>query len=73
MVAIDLITKHIQRELTERNLHFRWDLANIPIEDGIPPDVLVLPETNQIKVGLFILFNLVKKSNTLTNIMNIIY
>ncbi|KAI7856632.1 uracil phosphoribosyltransferase-domain-containing protein [Circinella umbellata] len=49
VVAIDLITKHIQRELTERNLHFRWDLANIPIEDGIPPDVLVLPETNQIK------------------------
>ncbi|KAI8138802.1 uridine kinase [Fennellomyces sp. T-0311] len=49
VVAIDLITKHVQRQLTERRMHLRWDLANTPIENTLPPDVLVLPETNQIK------------------------
>ncbi|KAI9490878.1 uracil phosphoribosyltransferase-domain-containing protein [Zychaea mexicana] len=49
VVAIDLITKHVQRELTERRMHLRWDLANTPIDDAVPPDVMVLPETNQIK------------------------
>ncbi|KAI9320463.1 uracil phosphoribosyltransferase-domain-containing protein [Dichotomocladium elegans] len=32
VVAIDLITKHIQQELNGRKLHLRWDLANTPID-----------------------------------------
>lgn len=49
-VAIDLITKHVQRQLNEKELHLRWDLVKSSIGDGIPEDVTVLPSTNQIKV-----------------------
>lgn len=31
-------------------MHLRWDLANTPIDNEVPPDVVVLPTTNQIKV-----------------------
>ncbi|CDS13427.1 hypothetical protein LRAMOSA05604 [Lichtheimia ramosa] len=49
VVAIDLITKHVQKQLNERRMHLRWDLANTPIDNEVPPDVVVLPTTNQIK------------------------
>ncbi|ORZ03416.1 uracil phosphoribosyltransferase-domain-containing protein [Syncephalastrum racemosum] len=49
VVAIDLITKHVQRQLNESRIHLRWDLADTPIEETVPPDVIVLPQTNQIK------------------------
>ncbi|CAO3606763.1 unnamed protein product [Cunninghamella blakesleeana] len=48
-VAIDLITKHVQRQLNEKELHLRWDLVKSSIGKGIPDDVTVLPSTNQIK------------------------
>lgn len=55
MVAIDLITKHVQRQLNERRIHLRWDLVDTPIEETVPPDVIVLPETNQIKASFELL------------------
>ncbi|OZJ04059.1 hypothetical protein BZG36_04659 [Bifiguratus adelaidae] len=49
VVAIDLITKHIQRELNDRLLHFRWDLARTDVGEGLPSSVIVLEPTNQVK------------------------
>ncbi|KAJ2959487.1 hypothetical protein NQZ79_g5104 [Umbelopsis isabellina] len=48
-VAIDLITKHIQKQLQDRPLKHRWDLAKIDCSGDLPPNVVVLKETNQIK------------------------
>ncbi|ORZ16265.1 uridine kinase [Absidia repens] len=49
VVAIDLITKHVQRQLNEKELHLRWDLARNSPTDEIPEDITVLPATNQIR------------------------
>ncbi|KAL1927196.1 hypothetical protein VTP01DRAFT_5159 [Rhizomucor pusillus] len=50
VVAIDLITKHVQRQLSERRMHLRWDLVqNTPTDEVLPDDLVILPETNQIK------------------------
>ncbi|KAK9711166.1 Uridine kinase [Basidiobolus ranarum] len=49
IVAIDLITKHMQRQLQERNLIFREKLANTPTNNSIPSNVTVLKQTNQLK------------------------
>ncbi|SAM03094.1 hypothetical protein [Absidia glauca] len=51
VVAIDLITKHVQRQLNEKELHLRWDLANSCSSDQVPEDITVLPPTNQIRVS----------------------
>ncbi|KAG9284398.1 hypothetical protein G9A89_023655 [Geosiphon pyriformis] len=48
LVAIDLITKHIQRQLHERKLSFRWDLAKIECDGEIPENVIVLEKTPQL-------------------------
>lgn len=55
-VAIDLITTHIRRKMTERATHFRKNMASKSIEcclsDGIPvsSNLIVLPQTPQLKV-----------------------
>ncbi|CAG8482903.1 1545_t:CDS:10 [Ambispora gerdemannii] len=49
IVAIDLITKHIQRQLHERRLSFRWELAKIECNGEVPANVIVLKETPQLK------------------------
>ncbi|RUS16215.1 hypothetical protein BC937DRAFT_91491 [Endogone sp. FLAS-F59071] len=48
-VAIDLITKHIQRQLKDRLHSLRWDLARTPIGEALPDTLVVLEPTNQIK------------------------
>ncbi|RUP43605.1 uridine kinase family-domain-containing protein [Jimgerdemannia flammicorona] len=48
-VAIDLITKHIQRQLKERLNSLRWDQARMPVGEALPETVVVLEPTNQIK------------------------
>ncbi|CAB5310952.1 unnamed protein product [Rhizophagus irregularis] len=50
LVAIDLITKHIQRQLHERQFNFRWDLLKIDYNDKkIPENVIILDQTSQLK------------------------
>ncbi|RIA98715.1 uracil phosphoribosyltransferase-domain-containing protein [Glomus cerebriforme] len=50
LVAIDLITKHIQRQLHERQFNFRWDLVKIDCNGKeIPENVIVLDQTPQLK------------------------
>ncbi|KAG0168016.1 hypothetical protein DFQ30_005384 [Apophysomyces sp. BC1015] len=49
VVAIDLITKHVQRQLNEKQSQLRWDLLNTPVGKELPSEVLLLPQTNQIK------------------------
>ncbi|CAG8449882.1 2114_t:CDS:10 [Funneliformis mosseae] len=50
LVAIDLITKHIQRQLNERQFNFRWDLLKFDCDDKeIPKKVTVLEQTTQLK------------------------
>lgn len=48
LVAIDLLTKHIQRQLQERKMQSRWDMAKFNPPQGLPPNVVVLEKTNQI-------------------------
>ncbi|KAL1922355.1 uncharacterized protein VTP21DRAFT_9894 [Calcarisporiella thermophila] len=48
-VAINLITKHIQRALHERNLTFRWDLVKTPCDKPVPDGAVVLEPTNQVR------------------------
>lgn len=48
-MAIDLLTKHIQRQLQERKMQSRWDMARICPPQELPPNVVVLEETKQIK------------------------
>ncbi|KAG0232092.1 Uridine-cytidine kinase-like 1 [Actinomortierella wolfii] len=48
LVAIDLLTKHIQRQLQERKMKSRWDLAKIQAPLSPNPNVIVLEETKQI-------------------------
>ncbi|KAF9542146.1 Uridine-cytidine kinase-like 1 [Mortierella hygrophila] len=49
LVAIDLLTKHIQRQLQERKMQSRWDMARICPPHELPSNVVVLEETKQIK------------------------
>ncbi|KAF7732570.1 hypothetical protein EC973_003317 [Apophysomyces ossiformis] len=49
VVAIDLITKHVQRQLNEKQSQLRWDLLNTTVKKELPQEVLVLPQSNQIK------------------------
>ncbi|CAI2167877.1 13122_t:CDS:10 [Funneliformis geosporum] len=50
LVAIDLITKHIQRQLHERQVNFRWDLLKLDCNDKeIQKNVTVLEQTTQLK------------------------
>ncbi|CAG8459874.1 13850_t:CDS:10 [Funneliformis caledonium] len=50
LVAIDLITKHIQRQLNERQFNFRWDLLKFDCDyKEIPKKVTVLEQTTQLK------------------------
>ncbi|KAF9091430.1 hypothetical protein BGX29_003281 [Mortierella sp. GBA35] len=49
LVAIDLLTKHIQRQLQERKMQSRWDMARICPPEELPSNVVVLEETKQIK------------------------
>ncbi|GAB5592160.1 Uridine-cytidine kinase-like 1 [Umbelopsis nana] len=48
-VAIDLITKHIQKQLQDLPLKHRWDLAKMSCSGELPSNVIVLKETNQVK------------------------
>ncbi|KAI8584185.1 hypothetical protein K450DRAFT_218553 [Umbelopsis ramanniana AG] len=48
-VAIDLITKHVQKQLQDLPLKHRWSLAKMNCGNVLPPNVTVLKETNQIK------------------------
>ncbi|GBC01847.1 hypothetical protein RclHR1_04350023 [Rhizophagus clarus] len=50
LVAIDLITKHIQRQLHERQFNFRWDLLKSDYNfKKIPENVIILDQTSQLK------------------------
>lgn len=49
MIAIDLMTKHIQTQLNENVINFRFGLLDTPVNEEIPSNVHVLPGTNQIK------------------------
>ncbi|KAF9985684.1 Uridine-cytidine kinase-like 1, partial [Modicella reniformis] len=40
LVAIDLLTKHIQRQLQERKMQSRWDMARINPPEELPPNVV---------------------------------
>ncbi|ORX53580.1 uridine kinase [Hesseltinella vesiculosa] len=48
-VAIDLITKHVQRQLNEKEFNLRFDLIRKADDKHIPEDVVVLPGSNQIR------------------------
>ncbi|KAG0371234.1 uracil phosphoribosyltransferase-domain-containing protein [Gamsiella multidivaricata] len=48
LVAIDLLTKHIQRQLQERKMQSRWDMARINPPEELPSNVIVLEKTKQI-------------------------
>ncbi|KAI7865016.1 uridine kinase [Spinellus fusiger] len=48
-VAIDLLAKHVQRQLQESELHLRWSLGSTHVGETVPANVHVLPSTNQIK------------------------
>ncbi|KAI8062516.1 uracil phosphoribosyltransferase-domain-containing protein [Gongronella butleri] len=48
-VAIDLITKHVQRQLNEKELNLRWDLVKSSGSNDTPADVVVLPASKQIR------------------------
>ncbi|ORE22191.1 PRTase-like protein [Rhizopus microsporus] len=49
VIAIDLMTKHIQTQLNENVINFRWNLLDTPVKEEVPNNVHVLPTTNQIK------------------------
>ncbi|KAI9261180.1 uridine kinase family-domain-containing protein, partial [Sporodiniella umbellata] len=49
VIAIDLMTKHIQTQLNENVTHFRFGLLETPVHEKIPDNVHLLPSTNQIK------------------------
>ncbi|PHZ07401.1 uridine-cytidine kinase 1-like 1 [Rhizopus microsporus ATCC 52813] len=49
VIAIDLMTKHIQTQLNENVINFRWNLLDTPVKEEVPSNVHVLPTTNQIK------------------------
>ncbi|KAI9598087.1 uridine kinase [Syncephalis fuscata] len=57
-IAIDLIAKHVQRQLRERRFSFRWTLArgcnNL---DAVPDNVKILKQTSQLKAIHTILRN----------------
>ncbi|KAF9215354.1 Uridine-cytidine kinase-like 1 [Podila verticillata] len=48
LVAIDLLTKHIQRQLQERKMQSRWDMARISAPEELPSNVIVLEKTKQL-------------------------
>ncbi|CAH1762701.1 69_t:CDS:10, partial [Entrophospora sp. SA101] len=48
-VAIDLITKHIQRQLNEHKYNFRWDIAKKDCGKDLPNNVILLDQTRQLK------------------------
>ncbi|CAG8734721.1 3659_t:CDS:2, partial [Racocetra fulgida] len=49
--AIDLITKHVQRQLNERRDSFRWELPKkIDCDEELPKSVVVLDQTPQLKI-----------------------
>ncbi|KAF8985635.1 Uridine-cytidine kinase-like 1 [Entomortierella lignicola] len=48
LVAIDLLTKHIQRQLQDRKMQSRWDMAKITPPNQLPSNVIVLEKTKQI-------------------------
>ncbi|KAI7906064.1 uridine kinase [Cokeromyces recurvatus] len=49
VIAIDLMTKHIQSQLQENMINLRWGLLDTPINNELPDTVTILPQTNQIK------------------------
>jgi uridine kinase len=59
-VAIDLITTHIRRQLSERSLRLRTELSKTPAPlsnavsetsyFGLPPNVVLMEQTPQLKV-----------------------
>ncbi|GJJ71002.1 uridine kinase [Entomortierella parvispora] len=48
LVAIDLLTKHIQRQLQERKMQSRWDMARINPPEELPKSVVLLENTKQV-------------------------
>ncbi|KAG0258018.1 hypothetical protein BG011_003597, partial [Mortierella polycephala] len=48
LVAIDLLTKHIQRQLQERKMQSRWDMARINPPEKLPSNVIVLEKNTQL-------------------------
>lgn len=58
LVAIDLLTKHIQRQLQERKMQSRWDMARISAPEELPSNVIVLEKTKQLLVNLLWLMHL---------------
>ncbi|KAG0757322.1 hypothetical protein G6F57_010581 [Rhizopus arrhizus] len=50
VVAIDLVTKHIQTQLNENTINLRWRLLDTPVNEQILQQVNVLNETNQVKL-----------------------
>ena len=52
LVAVDLITEHIKRQLNERQFNFRWDLLKIDYNGKeIPDNIIILDQTPQLKVS----------------------
>ncbi|KAI9478285.1 MAG: uridine kinase family-domain-containing protein [Benjaminiella poitrasii] len=49
VIAIDLITKHIQSQLQENMIYLRWGLLDTPVNSKLPDTVTILSATNQIK------------------------
>ncbi|RKP26725.1 uracil phosphoribosyltransferase-domain-containing protein [Syncephalis pseudoplumigaleata] len=49
-IAIDLIAKHVQRQLKERRFAFRWTLARGCSDlNSLPDSVIILKQTSQLK------------------------
>jgi hypothetical protein len=56
-VAIELISTHIHRQLKDRSMQFRKQMASTPIDDRLSflaetanPSLILLPQTRQLKV-----------------------
>ncbi|CAG8567091.1 4624_t:CDS:10, partial [Acaulospora colombiana] len=49
LVAIDLITKHIQGQLQELRFNFRWDLTKIECGKELPKNVIILEQKPQLR------------------------
>lgn len=62
LVAIDLITKHIARQLDERGFSIRSRLKNITLSNSqirdsnsLSENIIVLPQTRQLKFSIIVI------------------
>lgn len=49
VIAIDLMTKHVQTQLNDTMTNFRWGLVETPVSKELPKNVTVLPPKNQVR------------------------